>query len=426
MTQPAMTEPAMTEPATNQPAMTEPTPTEPFMKRALKFVLPALILLAGAAAAAGLVRMKPEAKRGVPTTAAPAVQVLTVTPQTVRARVHATGSVRAAREVQMAPEVPGRVVYQSNALVPGGRFRAGETLLRLDDRDYTIAIRQQESFVEKAELEVRMELSRQGIAKKEWELLGDDRPAEQAQLALRKPQLAAVQRGLDSAKSGLERAQLQLERTRLKAPFNAMVLAEAVEVGQYLGPGARVATLIGTDEFWVTVSLPMERLAGIDLPNEDREGSSVVVVQDLGNDSQIRREGKVLRLAAQLDPQTRTAQLIVSIKKPIDDEAGGLPLLPGAFVKVEIEGKELPDVYEVPRASLVDGDKLWVVDGADKLVRRQVELAWRYGRSGSVHISSGLAVGDRVITTPLALPIEGMKVRVVGSQPAAKAEASDD
>jgi RND family efflux transporter MFP subunit len=385
------------------------------MKTWLKFALPALILIAGAAAAAGFVKMKPQAKRGAPVAAEPAVHVLTVAPTTVRAKVHGTGTVRAAREVQMAPEVAGRVVFQSDKLVPGGRFRAGETLLRLDDRDYAIAIRQQESLVEKAELDMKVELSRQGIASKEWELLGDDRPQEQAHLALRKPHLAAAQRGLDSAKSGLERAQLQLERTRLKAPFNAIVLNETVEQGQYLGPGTRVATLVGTDEFWVTVSLPVERLPGIELPEGDKPGSSATIIQELGNQGTIERTGKVLRLSGQLDPQTRTAQLLVAVPKPLDGESA-VPLLPGSFVRVDIEGRELSEVYEVPRAALVDGDTLWVVDGKSRLLRRKVVLAWRFEASGVVYVSEGLVPGDRVVTTPLALPIDGMKVRVVAEE----------
>jgi RND family efflux transporter MFP subunit len=379
----------------------------------LRFVVPLIILVAGVAAAAGLVKMRPQAKRGAPEATAPAVHVLRVQPAAQNARVSGTGVVSAAREVQIAPEVAGRVTYQSKKLVPGGRFKAGEVLLRLDDRDYQIAIRQQESLVGKAQLELDVELGRQGVAKKEWELLGDDRPDEAAKLALRKPYLASAQRGLDSANSGLERAQLQLERTRLAAPFNALVTNEGVEVGQYVGPGARVATLIGTDEFWVTVSLPMERLAGVELAKDGKPGSKAIVRQDLGNAGVIEREGSVLRLAGQLDPQTRTAQVIVAVPNPLDGDDGQLPLLVGAFVEVEITGRVLSDVYAIPREALVDGDQVWIVDGAGTLQRRAVQLAWRWDNGGAVFVGEGLVPDDRVVTTPLALPIAGQKVRIV-------------
>lgn len=387
------------------------------MNRALRIAIPVVLLLCGVLALGALSRLRSGAERDRPQAAAPAVHVVAVEPTSAPAVVRTNGVVRPAKEVEVTPEVGGRIIWQADELQPGGRFKEGDLLARIDPRDFEMALQQERTRVDQARLELETEEARRRIAKKEWEMLGKDPDDEGSALALRGPHLDTARSGVESARSGVERARLQLDRTRLRAPFNAVVSEEAVEVGQVVQPGTRLATLIGADELWVTVSLPVESLGVITLEAAGQPGSPVTVSQNLSGGTSVVREGHVRRLASSLDPATRTAQVLVTLPRPFDAEPGALPLLPGAFVDVAIEGKRLEDVFPIPRAAVSDGQHVWVVTPAETLERRTLQVVWR--DDDTLYASGGLAAGERVVTTPLALPIEGMKVQVTEERPVA-------
>ena len=180
-------------------------------------------------------------------------------------------------------------------------------------------------------------------------------------------------------------------------------------MGQVVGASSQVATLVGTEELWVKVSVPMEQVAAVELPSEEGAGSPARITQRLPDGTTIQRRGAVRQLYGQLDPQTRTASLLVAIQQPMDGP--GLPLLPGAYVDVEIRGRTLPGTFRVPRVALSEGDQVWVVSD-DKLARRTVQIGWR--DDSDVVVTRGLNPGDQVVTSPLALALEGMAVRIDG------------
>jgi multidrug efflux pump subunit AcrA (membrane-fusion protein) len=169
--------------------------------------------------------------------------------------VEATGIVSPARQIEVIPEVAGRIVGLSKKAIPGGRFRKGEVIARIDPRDYELAISQEQSRVRQAQLELELETGRGDIAAREWELMKENRKEPGNPLLLRTPHLETAKENLQAAKSGLERARLNRERTILRAPFNAIVLDKHVDIGQLTGPSTRVVTLIGTDQLWIDASV---------------------------------------------------------------------------------------------------------------------------------------------------------------------------
>jgi RND family efflux transporter MFP subunit len=391
-------------------------------KLVLKFVVPILILALGAGVAKGLMSRKTHAEKKAPASLISAVEFVTVEAGSPAARVLATGTVEGDKQVSLSALVAGEVVSTSDKLVPGGRFRTGQTILRVDPRDYELAVAQEGSRVQQARLELSMEEQRGETAVREWALLGGGKDASEAPLALRGPQLEAVKRSLEAAGSGLKRAELNLERTTLDAPFNAMVLSEMVEVGQLLSPGAAIVTLVGTDRFRVKVSVPVEQLRHVSIPGVDGVGSMATVVQDLGAGGRIERTGRVMQLAGQLDPQTRTADLYVAIDDPLSGD--GLPLLPGAFVTVDLEGKAVDGAIAVPRVAVVDGARVWTVSSDDRLVLREVTIGWQDG--DTAFVVAGLDTGERVVVTLPALPVDGAQVRPMpfGAQQTAETPAA--
>lgn len=403
---------------------------------AVSAVLVVLVLALGAGAFMLLVKTKPEPETKNREDLGALVEVQSVTPTNQRLRVSAQGTVIAARQVVMQPEVSGRIVHQHAELVPGGRFKKGTTLVRVDARDYALALKQHQASVDRALLDLEVERSRKEIAKREWEIIGEDELAtpKGKALALRKPQLKTAEASLRSAKSARATARLALGRTTVVAPFNAMVTQESVDVGQLVTPATPLATLVGTDEFWVRVSVPVDKLSSISVPGlgGSKEGSKATIWQEIGGE-RVERTGRVIRLMGDLDPVGRMARVLVQIDDPLGLQApepskGGkgeqdpvaasaLPMLLGSYVHVDIEGHSMEEVSELPRSALREGNRVFFFEN-DKLAIREVDVVWR--RRQTVLIRGGISANDRVVTSLLPTPVAGMKLRVEADAPKQK------
>src|SRR5690606_31726959 len=165
----------------------------------------------------------------------------------------AQGTVISSREVGLQPEVAGRVIARSPNLVPGGRFKRGELLLRLDPGEYSLRAAQSAAQVEQARQQLALEESRGELAKEEWEIIGEDAKASDVgrSAALRRPQRAEAEARIQAAQGERDLALLNVNRTALIAPFNGFVRDTTVEVGQYISPGVRLGSLVASDSFWV-------------------------------------------------------------------------------------------------------------------------------------------------------------------------------
>jgi len=376
----------------------------------MRVLLPLLIVGLGVGATWLVFFMAPTVAQGEVSETAPVVEVAAVERGPATAEVDATGTVIPAVEATITPEVNGRVVARNPSLVPGGRLTKGELLIRIDPRDYRLALDQEEARVASSVLEVETEQGRGTVAEREWALMGNDRPDESPPLALRVPNIKAAKANLRAARSSLERAKLNLSRTTLRAPWNALVVDAQAQIGQVVSAATKVATLVGTDRVWVKVGVPLDRLPELDMPGSDGEGGSKArVVHVLGRGREVVREGRIVRLESELDAQTRSAQLLVEVRDPFDRPAGAVPLLPGSYVRVELMGKTVDGVFAVPRQAVFDGNTVWRVDGHQRLERRSLEIGW--GTEDTLYATAGLEPGDRVVLTKLGTPIAGMAVR---------------
>lgn len=399
----------------------------------LQLLLVVAVLAAGVGTLALLRATKPEAQRADQDVTPLLVETLRVERKRHEASVRAQGTVVPARRVSIQPEVSGRVRWQNPELVPGGRISEGQPLIRIDPREYELAVKARQADVSRARLELRMEKGQREVAQREWQKFGGDQAdaADGGTLALREPQVRTAQVAVQSAESALEQARLNLARTTIRAPFNALVMEENVETGQLVGPQTNVAVLVGTDRFWVQVSVPVEALASIRVPGRGgaEQGSSARVWQ-AADGAPIERLGEVIRVLPDLDPGGAMARLLVAIDDPVGQRADGdpeLPMLLNSFVNVEVEAPPLDDVIEVPRAALREGDRVYVMDGDDQLRIRTVQIAWR--RPDAVLVRDGLEDGERLITSRVPAPVEGMRLRTVADAEAAPvpavAEADD-
>ncbi|MBU1429739.1 efflux RND transporter periplasmic adaptor subunit [Myxococcota bacterium] len=389
------------------------------MNKALKVILPLLLLAAGAGGAQILMKMKPKAKLKPPQIEGALVTVAQLEATTRPIVVRAHGVVIAARRLEVQPEISGRINRLSEHLVPGGRVSADEVLVEIERRDYDLAASQAKAQVAQSELNLEVERGRAAIAKREWAMLGAKAQGDAAARAraLREPQASNALAALEGAKAALAKARLNAKRTRVTAPFNALVLSESAEIGQIATPGRAFAQLVGTDAFWVQASLPTSELPFIQLNGgearvEAKRGAQVIT-----------RRGRVLRLLGELEPQSRMAQIIIEVEDPLGLKSDEPPLLLNDFVEVELR-HQTRHAVALPRAALREGDRAWVMSPQDTLVLKDLKIARR--ERDVVLVEAGIEPSERVILSRLGTALPGMKLRLpsaANAKPEAKPEA---
>lgn len=350
-----------------------------------------------------MIKTAPKAEKKSPPKMAALVDTLPLNTTDETVVLHLTGTVIPAEEVLLRARVGGEIAETAPEFLEGGLFAKDAQILSIDPVDYELALATAKSALETARFNYKLELGRQDVAKREWELLKSNDASEmEKELALRIPHLAASKAALESAEATAKKAQLDLERTDIRAPFNAVVLGANVNAGSQASQQDVLARLAGTDTYWVIVSIPVDRLEWLSIP-----GSAAKVVSPSG----AIREGRVIKLLGDLEEQGRMARLLLEVHDPLclkPENKGKKPLLLGEYVRVEIDGRELKGVYSIPRKALHGNTQIWIATTDGKLDIREVDVLWRDARQ--VLIRDGLSADERLIVSDLTAPIQGMDV----------------
>lgn len=385
----------------------------------VRIVLPVLVVVLGGAVALALFLTRDEAEMAGGEARVTPVETVRVSRGDRTVTVHTTGSVRPARRVGLEPQVSGRVDWVSPRLRPGGRFREGEVMARIDDRDYRVAVAQQEAAVLRGEVALQVEQGRKTVAEREWALLDSIPASDQGRkLALREPQLAEARATLEAARAALEQARLNVERTVIRAPFDLAVESENVDVGQVVRPGVPMAGVVGTRVFWIHVPVPVDELPWLEIP-----GSEATVTQNLARESTGRRAGRAVDLLPSVEQGGMMARVLVAVEDPLTGETGQgkvsvdrrpVPLLVGSVVQVSLQGVVADSVYAVPRAVLRRDDTAWLVSDSSTLQVVEVEVVHR--GPDSLLLRGDLGESPRFVTSMIATPLEGMALALQASQ----------
>jgi len=399
--------------APDQPRQPHPESSRTRHRPVLRTLLPIIVVICAVALAFWLIKTGPKAKPRVKERNAVMVDVRPVAFGRQETTVQVMGTVVPKRQVVLKPQVEGQVIGISPKMIPGGRFAKGEQLFEIDPSDYRLAVQQLASEVARAEADLQIELGRQRVAEKEYQLLGSEVSPEEKALMLREPQRDNLRAILAGARARLEQARLDLERTVIRAPFNAVVIARAVDLGASVSPGTELATLVDSDSYWIEAPVPSSQLQWIDTGRHGETGGSPARVFDSVAWGAARfRPGQVIGMTATVEEQGRMAGLLVEIPDPLalkNNTADRPELLLGRYVRLEIQGAALPHAAVIDRDLVRDGDRVWIMDAQDKLDIRPIEIAFR--GQDNVLVTGGIVDGELLVTSNLPSPVQGMSLR---------------
>ncbi|KEI70097.1 efflux RND transporter periplasmic adaptor subunit [Endozoicomonas elysicola] len=388
-------------------------------RRWFKIIAPCLVLVLGAAAASYYLESKPRIRARKGQTVARLVQTHTVQTESARPVITGNGQVRAIHEVNLRSRLKGEITRLPDQYIPGGQISRGEVLLQIDPRDHELAIQKARAGVAKAQATLEEEKGRHRVARLEYELSGNTLSDNEIALVLRKPQLAEAEASLKRAEAELTEAQIDYERTHIKAPFDGQIRARHVSIGSVIQENTNLFDLVATDAFWLEVSLPAQYLTWLTFPASGEnttvnecKGSRVHIRNTVSWPEDMYRQGCLVSLLPELDDKVRTATILVEIKDPLSlkpDNRDKPKILVNEFLQAEIRGHQIDHVVSLPRRLLQQGNRVWLMDGDNKLESREVSIAY-HGRD-DVLINGGLVAGEKLVTTSLPGAIEGIALR---------------
>ena len=167
------------------------------------FLIGCAILAGAVLIVIGLGAAKPEAEKEEKEK--PPMVVRTADAELKEQTVFATfqGEVRAKTNIELVTQVTGKVTSVSDKFVEGGEFKAGETLLQIDDSDYLVALRSAEASVASAQVDLEMEEATAANRAREWVDLQGKSIEEANPLVLNKPQIDRAKARLAAARAEL-------------------------------------------------------------------------------------------------------------------------------------------------------------------------------------------------------------------------------
>lgn len=383
-------------------------------KNRLKIILPAILLLMGIVAAWAIMALRPWIVTQAPKAEAPLVSVIQVEPQTIMLNVHSQGIVTPRNEIDLITEVAGKIIRLHPDFVAGGFFKRNDLLVSVDPRDYDAAIAQALVQIAEAKRQVAMEEAQADQARTEWQAFGEGAPSA---LAMREPQLAEARAKFKAAEANLTLARIKRSRCELRAPFTGRVQSKTIGLGQFIQAGDKLARIYSTDVADIRLPLTTSQLGFLDLPLDSplsqaeawKRGPKVSLTAQFAGARQTW-EGRIVRTEGALDEDTGVLYAVAEVQALYQQKDNRPSLLSKLFVQAEIEGKAIQDVFVLSQLAMNASQEALLVDAEQKLHIRHLNVL--RNEPDRIIVQEGLKAGDRIVTSGIEAPVEGMSVRI--------------
>ena len=381
------------------------------------------------------------AASGLPTPAAVQVSVAPAIVRQLPRFFEANGSLAANQQTDVAAETSGKVVAVGVDL--GSSVRRGQMIVKLDDADFRIKIQQAQAQVDQAKATQRQNEAKIGLrpgqkfnpenvpevaaARSALELAeknlrryeklvetGDisraaydqqksqrDQLAEQYQALIHQAQqnyaaVANAQGAVDAAQTQLSLAKRSLGYTVVLAPMSGYVSDRPADIGEYVSPQQKVATIVSLNPLRVRIDIPEQAISQI------HAGESVSVQVAAYPDRNFA--GHVARVSPSVTTASRTLTVEADVENPSSE------LKPGQFATVRILLPQTEPAVLVPKGALrtISGSTYVFVVKNGHAEQRLVQPGQTEG--DLIELKSGVAANELIAASNVDQLSDGIAV----------------
>jgi membrane fusion protein, multidrug efflux system len=305
------------------------------------------------------------------------VDAVIIKAQPLENKIYTTGTLLANEEVELRPEIAGRVIGVYFA--EGSRVKKGQLLIKINDREL------------KAQLESKQ------LAEK---LAADDEKRKKGLFdinGISREEYDKAVNALKMVQADEEIIRSQIAETEIIAPFDGVVGLRYISEGSYVIVNQLTATMQDIDPIKIEFSVP-EKYARL-----IKDGTTIVA---LVGDDQNEHQGKVYALESKIDSNTRTMK--VRAKIPNADGT----LIPGSFARIELVLEQIPDAIVIPAEAVVpelNGEKVFIAQNGKA---RATPITSGIRTENSIQVVAGLSIDDTLLVTGLLQLGDGRAVDI--------------
>lgn len=267
-------------------------------------------------------------------------------------RVNTTGMIRSEAVVKMTAEVGGVIVQLP--VRSGATVKKGDVILKLDPQPFDMAVRTAQSKLDEAQQRMLESYAPESIVTKRA-------PSAEQRKAF------ASKAGMTGAQLDLEKAKIEQAKSVLYAPFDGVLDAVVVTLGERVNASQPIATIVDPTHLRVDAQVFEHDLAVLRSGNEAFITSAGAPGREL--------HGRIETILPLLDSATHAGRAVVRFD-------GDGRLRPGMYAEVQLESMRLPHRRLVPARAVIERDGRPLV-----FVVREGRAQWTYievGRSNGV------------------------------------------
>lgn len=425
-------------------------------------ILP-LLVIAGIAAAAVLVMQKKAPPHQPQNDLATPVSIVEVQQKKLRPTITGYGEVSPDILLSAKAEVAGRITYLHPELRKGALLPKNTLVIKIDDKDHQLALNRAKADLVSSEAslkeylfnlkdaEIDLQLSKEKLNLAENELrrntkLLKNKSISQASLDSQKSSVLQLKQEVQNltnrlevlpaqleiseakreiARATVETQQRNLQRTEIRLPFSARINELEIEQDQFVAQGNTLFSAQNTDKVLINAQFsPAQfKIISRSFAAFEAEFKHAIANQKIGD--MLARiglratvqltdipeaiwQGRVERISNDLDPDTRTLGVTISVDKPYEKVKPGIkpPLITGMYTRIELSGTS-EAFFIVPRSALHEG-QVYLVDEESRLERRDLSP---YHQQGELALfSTGLKTGEPLVVSDLYPAVPGMKL----------------
>jgi RND family efflux transporter MFP subunit len=322
------------------------------------------------------------------------VETAAVAARSVEYSVRAVGSIEAFEQVAVTARVAG--VVERVRFREGDSVTAATALAEIEPERYRLATEAARAVLAKAQ--ATADEARNGLERRQAVNVKNPDLVRAEEVDAWRTRVAAAAAEVQQAQTALSLAELNQRDAVVRSPLAGVIQTRGIETGQYVSPGAEIATLVRRDPLLLRFRVPQNEATplapGMAARFTLREGSERTFT------------ARIRLVGAAADSRDR----MVAVTADVDDPARN-ELRPGTFVEVEVPVGGEAAAAVIPQTAIrpsEHGFLAFIVEG-DVARERVLELGLRTAE-GEVEVRQGLAVGELLVVRGAEALRDGAKV----------------
>jgi membrane fusion protein, multidrug efflux system len=309
--------------------------------------------------------------------------------------VEIQGSLVAYNRIELFSEVSGVLKQGKIPFKVGSSFEKGMILVDMDDREAQLSLYAQKSTFLNTLIQMLPDIKMDYISSyADWKQYADefDVTAELKPLPLPKSdkeRYFLVSRNIDTQYFNIKSAEERIQKFKIAAPFSGVITQTSLQTGGLVRVGQKLGEIMDHLSYELEAALPLAELKFIK-PGDD--------VELISTDVEGKWNGKVARIAEQVNPTTQTVLVFIQVK--------GKGLKEGMYLKGTIKTRSVRDVIQFDRNLVINGREVFVVKDS-MLIRKEIQPIIFFKDQV---VATGLEEGEWLVSGQVAGASAGLKV----------------